>query len=85
MWISYINNQQNEKSTLYKKTDVVTMKTLLIRVKCIKEKNQRGDNEDRCSKIRRGNKRSGKETETSQLSRNSFLDQLSITKCIVAC
>ena len=39
-----------------------------------------GDNEDRCSKTRRGNKRSGKGTKTSQLSRNSFLDQLSITK-----
>ena len=32
-----------------------------------------GDNEDRCSKTRRGNKRSRKETKTSQLSRNIFL------------
>ena len=39
-----------------------------------------GPNEDRCSKTRRGNKRSGQETKTSQLRRNSFLDQLSIRK-----
>ena len=32
-----------------------------------------GDNEDRYYKTRRGNKRSGKETKSSQLSRNSFL------------
>ena len=47
------------------------------RVKCFKKTTQ-GEDGDRCSKTRRG--RSGKETKTSQLSRNSFLDQLSITK-----
>ena len=46
----------------------------------LQEKKSQRDNKDRCSKTRRGNKRNGKETETSQLSRNSFLEQLSITK-----
>ena len=35
----------------------------------LQEKNS-CDNEERCSKPRRGNKRSGKETKTSLLSRN---------------
>ena len=59
-----------------KKSDVDTMKTLLKESNVSKKIS--GDNEDRCSKTRRGNKRRGKETKTSQLSRNSFLDKLSI-------
>ena len=67
-----------------KKTDVATMKTLLIESNALKKIS--GDNEDRCSKTRRDNKRSGKETKTCHLRRNSYLDQLSITKkCVVTC
>ena len=62
-----------------KKTDDAIMKTLLIESNASRKKIS-GDNEDKCSKTRRGNNRNGKEAKSSQLSRNSFLDQLSITK-----
>ena len=45
-----------------KKMDVATMKTLLIVIYF--KKIISGDNEDRCSKTRRGNKRSVKETKS---------------------
>ena len=68
----------------WKKTDVATMETLLIESNASK-KAVSGDNEDRCSnKTKRRNIRSEKELKLP-LSRNSCLDQLSITKMCSDC